>query len=94
MKAMGLPCAICGGKLGPIQYDLPSTPQNPYSFVIDEIKPISRYKEFGYASREAAANDWNNLQPAHRICNARKSNKTMQELQKNKKMMSVSDGNW
>lgn len=76
-KAMGAPCGICGGRLGEIHYDEPSDYKHPLSFVIDEKIPISRYKEFGYDSPEAAANDWNNLQAAHYCCNAAKSNKLM-----------------
>jgi hypothetical protein len=75
---MDAPCGICNGRFGPIHYDEPSDYLHPLSFVIDEIKPISRYKEFGYASKEAACNDWNNLQAAHWCCNAAKSNKTAQ----------------
>ena len=76
MKAAGEPCGICKGALGPIHYDEPSDAQHPLSFVIDEIRPISKYALFGYESREAAAQDWGNLQAAHYICNARKGNKT------------------
>ena len=83
-KAMGLPCHICGGRLGPIHYDEPSNAEHPLSFVIDEIKPVSRYKEFGYNSPEEAAQDWNNLAPAHYICNLNKSNHTMSELRRGK----------
>ena len=75
-KAMDAPCGICRGRFGPIHYDEPSDYKHPLSFVIDEIKPISKYKEFGYASKEAAARDWNNLQAAHFCCNAAKSDKT------------------
>ena len=75
-KAMGAPCGICGGRLGPIHYDEPSDHTHPLSFVIDEIRPISRYREFGYESREAAAKDWGNLQAAHRCCNAAKGART------------------
>ena len=71
-KAMGLPCHICGR---PIDYSIPSKPTEPMSFVIDEIRPISKYYLFGYNSPEEAAQDWNNLAPAHRYCNAVKSNK-------------------
>lgn len=71
---MAAPCGICRGRLGPIHYDEPSDAQHPLSFVIDEIKPVSRWKEFGYDSPEAAAKDWNNLQAAHWCCNAAKSN--------------------
>ena len=73
-KAMAAPCGICHGRLGPIHYDEPSNSQHPLSFVIDEIKPVSRWREFGYDSPQAAVMDWNNLQPAHYICNAAKSN--------------------
>ena len=74
-KAMGAPCAICGGALGPIHYDEPSDAQHPLSFVIDERLPVSRWKEFGYSSPRAAAEDLDNLQPAHRCCNAAKGTK-------------------
>lgn len=75
MKAAGCECGICHGRLGPIHYNEPSDAAHPLSFVIDEIKPVSRWKEFGYRSARAAAEDWNNLQAAHYCCNAAKSNK-------------------
>lgn len=100
-KAMQLPCGICKGKLGPIHYDEPSDSKHPLSFVIDEIKPVSRWEEFGYSSRREAAEDWNNLQASHYICNQFKSNKTLNELKnifKNnmaqKRNINVSDGDW
>lgn len=71
-KAMGLPCHICGR---PIHYDEPSDSKHPYSFVIDEVIPISKAHQFGYSSQREAAEDWNNLAPAHYACNAMKSNK-------------------
>ena len=74
-RAMGAPCGICQGRLGPIRYDHPSDPSHPLSFVIDEIRPISRWREFGYSSREEAARDWGNLQAAHYCCNQQKGNK-------------------
>lgn len=61
LKALGLPCAICGQ---PIDYDLPAG--DPMSFEVDEIVPVS------LGGDEL---DWSNLQPAHRICNQRKSNR-------------------
>ena len=64
-KAMGAPCGICKGRLGPIRYDEPSDAEHPLSFVIDEIKPVSKWRQFGYESARAAAQDWNNLQAAH-----------------------------
>lgn len=75
LKAQGGPCGICQGKLGEIHYDEPSDWKHPLSFVVDEIKPVSRWREYGYESPEAAAQDWNNLQPAHWCCNQAKSNK-------------------
>lgn len=80
LKAMDAPCGICGGKLGPIHYDEPSNYKYPLSFVIDEIIPVSRATSFGYESARQAAEDFNNLQAAHYICNQRKSNQTMNEL--------------
>ena len=74
-KAMDAPCGICKGRLGPIHYDEPSDSAHPLSFVIDEIRPISKYKLFGYNSRAEAAKDWNNLQAAHFCCNQAKGAK-------------------
>ena len=87
-KALGLPCAICGGE---IHYDEPSDAQHPLSFVIDEKIPVSKYWLGGYESKEQCAQDWNNLQAAHYICNARKGNKIghNREIIKN-----ISDGAW
>lgn len=94
LKALGLPCAICKGKLGPIDYTAPSNHQYPLSFVVDEMRPVSRWREFGYDSARAAAEDWNNLQPAHYCCNAMKSNKIGYEIPNAPHLRPVSDGNW
>ena len=95
IKAAGGPCGICHGRLGPIHYDEPSDAQHPLSFVIDEIKPVSKWKQFGYDSPEAAASDFENLQAAHWICNARKGNRIGQ-VNNNHIMRSTfsSDGEW
>ena len=93
-KAMGAPCGICKGRLGPIDYDAPVDFNHPLSFVIDEIAPVSRWKEFGYPSPEAAVLDRGNLQAAHYICNLRKSNRTMEELQHKPLRMDIQDGEW
>ena len=95
MKAMGMPCGICNGKLGPIHYDEPSDSKHPLSFVIDEIRPVSKWRFFGYQSARAAAEDWNNLQPAHYCCNAAKGDKlgyafTSEEHKK----INIVDGDW
>jgi len=78
-KAQGGECHICRGKLGPIDYSAPSNAAHPLSFVIDEIRPISRWREFGYASPAAAAGDPENTAPAHWICNQAKGSSTLQE---------------
>lgn len=92
---MAAPCGICKGGLGPIHYDEPSDAQHPLSFVIDEIRPISKWREFGYDSPAAAAQDWDNLQAAHWICNAKKSNKVNYgEVRTITKMINIMDGKW
>ena len=94
LRAMALPCGICKGRLGPIHYDEPSDAAHPLSFVVDEIRPVSRWKQFGYDSPAAAAQDWNNLQAAHYLCNLKKSNHIDAEAVQATKIMNVSDGEW
>lgn len=92
MKAMGEPCHICGK---PIRYDEPSDAKHPLSFVIDEVIPVSRWKEFGYDSPRAVAEDWNNLKPAHYICNARKGARLMTESRVQRiRLANAPDGQW
>lgn len=92
-RAMNAPCGICGGQLGPIHYEDPSDYKHPLSFVIDEIHPVSKWKQFGYDSPEECSDDWNNLQAAHYCCNQAKGAKTgttgPSMIQKN-----ISDGKW
>ena len=95
-KAMGCECGICKGRFGPIHYDEPSDAKHPLSFVIDEIRPVAHWKQHGYSSPQAAAQDWNNLQAAHYICNSIKSSKEnflIAEPMQAKKIV-VSDGEW
>lgn len=94
LRALGGPCGICKGMLGPIHYDEPSDAAHPLSFVIDEIRPVSRWRQFGYPSPRAAAEDWDNLQPAHWLCNAQKSNKVPEKSKKRAKWVNASDGDW
>ena len=92
LKAMGEPCHICGK---PIHYDEPSDSKHPLSFVIDEVIPISRWKEFGYSSPRAVAEDWNNLRAAHYACNAMKSNHLPTDRKVTvTQMRHASDGQW
>lgn len=90
-RAMGAPCGICGGRLGPIRYDQPSLPAYPLSFVIDEVRPVSRWREFGYDSPEAAARDWGNLQAAHYVCNQAKGNGKKKPQRQRANLI---DGDW
>ena len=94
-KAIGAECGICHGALGPIHYNEPSDHEHPLSFVIDEIRPISKWKLFGYPSPQAAAQDWTNLQAAHRCCNAMKGAKVDYQLPATVHRRSIIiDGNW
>ena len=98
-KAIDAPCGICHGKYGRIHYEEPSDSKHPLSFVIDEIRPVSKWKEFGYESQEASLLDMNNLQAAHYYCNALKSNKTGFDIEKPMKegaviKANISDGEW
>ena len=93
-KAMAAPCGICRGRLGPIHYDEPSDAQHPLSFVIDEIKPISKWRQFGYGSKEEAARDWDNLQAAHWCCNASKGARVGYSPNKIKVLHNERDGEW
>lgn len=72
----GEPCGICGR---PIDLSLPQYElrngrriRTPWSLECDEIVPISR---------GGSPTNPNNLQPTHRVCNQRKGNKTMEELE-------------
>ena len=94
-KAIGAECGICHGRLGPIHYDEPSDGDHPLSFVIDEIRPVSKWQQFGYRSPQAAAQDWNNLQAAHRCCNSMKGAKIGYEFPANIKQQNIIlDGVW
>lgn len=93
-KAMNAPCGICRGRLGEIHYDEPSDAQHPLSFVIDEIKPVSKWKQYGYNSAKECAQDWNNLQAAHYICNQKKGNKTDEDRRTVTRKIFVKDGDW
>lgn len=90
-KAMGEPCYLCGK---PIMYDQPSNYKFPYSLVIDEDIPCSRWREFGYSSAEEACMDIHNTHPMHYLCNQIKSNRTVQEMRQKKIKVNFSDGEW
>lgn len=93
-RAMDAPCGICRGALGPVQYDARPGPEHPLGFVIDEIVPVSKWREAGFASPRAAAEDWNNVQAAHWICNARKGNKVGFRVEVLRRAKIAADGDW
>ena len=80
MKAEGRRCWICEvfGRNAEIDYSLPYL--HPGAFTCDELKPVSRWREYGYPSAQAAALDYSNLAAAHRACNIWRGNKTVEEV--------------
>lgn len=66
------------GRPDRIDYDLPAG--HPLSFEVDELKPVSRWREFGYQSAQACALDYSNLAATHRRCNEWKGNKSDVEV--------------
>ena len=82
LRAEGRPCWICvlAGKSGVIDYSLRFP--HPYSFVVDELVPVSRYWLGGYPSAQAAALDYANLAAAHKCCNEWRGNKTVDEVKR------------
>ena len=85
VRARGECCHICGR---PIDYSLTTwtdprdnkVKPHPYRFEVDELIPVSRWREGGYQSAQACALDPKNVKAAHRICNQRRGNKSMGEL--------------
>lgn len=80
MRAEGRGCWICRafGRPDAIDYSLPHG--HPMSFELDELVPVSRYWEGGYATREACALDYANNDAVHRRCNQWRGNKSVAEV--------------
>lgn len=80
LKHEGRGCWICRvfGRPDRIDYDLPAG--HPLSFEVDELKPVSRWREFGYQSAQACALDYSNLAATHAVCNRWKGNKSDVEV--------------
>ena len=76
LRAEGRGCWICRAFQRPsaINYDLPAG--HPMAFEVDELKPVSRWREFGYASAQQCALDYNNVDATHRRCNEWKGNRS------------------
>ncbi|MGV0853894.1 HNH endonuclease, partial [Mycolicibacterium phlei] len=60
LRALGDPCALCGGE---IDYTLPQ--YDPLSFEVDHIVPVAL----------GGMHTWQNVQASHRRCNRAKSDK-------------------
>ena len=88
--AMNAPCDLCDGMRGDIHYDEPRDHLHPLSLAIDEIKPVSRWAEFGYESARACATDISNWSASHQICNAQAGDK---RKAKQVKRIAVKDAN-
>ncbi len=82
LVAEGRPCWICrlAGRSGTIDYSLKYP--HPYSFVMDELVPVSKYWLGGYPSAMACALDYANLAAAHKCCNEWRGNKTVDEVKR------------
>ena len=80
LKSEGRGCWICRafGRPDHIDYDLPA--RHPLSFEVDELTPVSRYREAGYPSKQACALDYNNVDATHRACNEWRGNKTVPQV--------------
>lgn len=73
--AMNAPCALCHGLRGDIHYNEPRDHLHPLSLAIDEIRPVSRWAEFGYNSAKECATDVSNWSATHQVCNAQAGDK-------------------
>jgi hypothetical protein len=69
---------VAAGRTGTIDYSLRFP--HPYSFVVDELVPVSTYWLGGYPTAQAAALDYKNLAAAHKCCNEWRGNKTVEEV--------------
>ena len=80
MRAEGRGCWICQtfGRPSYIDYSLPAG--HPAAFELDELCPVSRWREGGYANPEACAADWGNLAATHRACNQWRGSKSVAEV--------------
>lgn len=73
-------CWICRAFNRPSTIDYSLHYLHPAAFTVDELKPISRWREYGYSSPQAAALDYSNIEAAHRYCNSWRGNKTVEEV--------------
>ena len=80
LKAEGRGCWICRafGRDDTIDYSLPA--RHPRSFEMDELVPVSKYWLGGYPTKQACADDYSNLDAAHRRCNQWRSNKSVAQV--------------
>lgn len=78
LKAEHRDCWICRafGRPSTIDYSLPYL--DPGAFTCDELKPVSKWQEYGYRSATEAALDYGNVDAAHRACNNWRKNRPVE----------------
>ena len=80
MKAKRPECWICKafGRDARIDYSLHYL--DPRAFSYDELKPVSKWREYGYPGAQACALDPSNGAATHRACNIWRGNRTVEEV--------------
>ena len=80
LRHEGRGCWICRafGRPDAIDYDLPA--RHPLAFEVDELTPVSLWREGGYESPTECALDYDNVDATHRRCNEWRGNKTVREV--------------
>ena len=80
LKAERRGCWICRvfGRDDTIDYSLPYL--HPLAFTCDELKPVSKWREYGYPSAQACALDYSNVDAAHRACNVWRGNRSVEDV--------------
>lgn len=80
VRSLGMPCRVCGL---PIDYSLP--PGDPLCYELDEIVPVAK---------GGSPNDMANAAPAHRCCNAWKSDRMPAEVERIRSEVARLFGRW
>ena len=80
LKAERRGCWICRafGRPPHIDYSLPA--RDPMAFEVDELCPVSKWREGGYPSAMACALDYGNVDAAHRRCNEWRGNRSVAQV--------------
>ena len=88
-RAIGAPCALCGHaidySLGMVTGPDGKKRPHPMSFVVDEKIPVSK---------GGSPIDFDNTQPAHWICNAKKGNRIIVNQQIDERALPLPFDDW